>query len=258
MKINSSYLDKNRFERDFTSLYRETDESRSLLDSILERISACNLSAASFLRDIDSIEDEDVQECCRMAAIAQMFNAKLDYRSGYPYVATSANSKYVLMLCFENSTAIISKYGEVVFDEGIIWANPRANFCGMGWGVRKVIDGKVSNKYGFITSSGERVLPCVFNELDLHIGECNAIYNHVPFSLRIYGPVDSVKMEYLESLIEWYDEEGIWCISEDSILFTLTPQRNSKVVVDDVKSLMSSLCTSREQLQKILKSKYSD
>lgn len=255
MKLHSSNLDINKFMKDFSRLYRKTDESNSLLESLVERIHESNSSAATFLRNIDSIEDRKVRDCCRMATVAQMYNAKLDYRSGYPYVAMSANSEDVLMLCFGNSTAIVSKYGELIFDEGIILANPSGNFGGMGWGVRKVIDGMVSGQYGFITSDGKRVLPCVFSGLDLHIGECNAIYNDVPFRVRIYGAVDDVEKKDLESLVEWCDDNGICCLSEDSILFSLAPTENAKETTNEVKSLLSPLVLSKEKIQEIMKSK---
>lgn len=254
MELHSSYLDITKFKKDFSHLHGKTDECNSLLESLVERIHEANLSAAAFLRNIDSIEDRKVLEHCRMAAIAQMYNAQLDYRSGYPYVGASAHYEDVLMLCFKNSTAIVSKYGELIFDEGIIWANPRGNF-GMGWGVRKVIDGMVSNQYGFITSAGKRVLPCVFSGLDLHIGECNAIYNDVPFRVRIYGAVDDVEKKDLESLVEWCDDNGICCLSEDSILFSLAPTENAKETINKVKSLLSSLVLSKEKIQEIMKSK---
>lgn len=243
-----------------------------MLESIVARINESDLSATAFLRSIDTIEDQDIQECCRKATIAQMYNAKLDYRSGYPYVATSANSREVLMLCFKNSTAVVSKYGELIFDEGDILANPHDNRGGMGWRIRKVIDGQVSNKYGFITSAGKRVLPCVFSDLDPHIGELSAIYNRVPFDVIILGAVDDVEKEEMEYMIDLYDA-GIFCLSEDSILFSLLPLTNvpeeiiddeeslqlleekEKEAINDVKSLLSSIVLSKERLQEIMDSK---
>lgn len=219
MNVISNYLDVDRFKKDFILLYGKKDDSTAIvLEDIIIKINAAERVITSFLRAVDDIEDAKVQKCCRIVAIAQMYQAKLDYRSGYPYVGTSAyNNVDIITLVFTKSTAVVSKYGELIIDEGEIWLNIR-NYYNGGFPIRKVIDGAVSNKYGFLSSSGLLLLPCIFDDCDMHIGESNFIYNNVNFQLRCFGKLSEVDKEYV---IDHFDETEMILCCYESMLFVL-------------------------------------
>ena len=258
MRNYSSRLDVSKFKKDFIHLYRKRheliDEDAPILNDIVEKITSVNYSIVAFLKSVDSIEDAHIQEYCRCAAIAQLFNAHLDYSSGYPYVETSSHAKEIILIQYKRSAAFVSKYGDIIIDEGKVSTHRGCN-DGLGFRVRKVVDGIETQHYGFIVNNGEMILPCVFDGFDRHLGEINPIYNHGKFSVRIYGYIHSIDKEELQNIIDNYDDERkLYCISND-ILFVITPgvvgDRYSKGNIEDLKPLLSQLLVSKEDLQNI-------
>lgn len=218
MNTFSNYLNVDRFKKEFVSLFRGNDNVDIIMDEIVAKIATVDRHITSFLRAVDNIENAEAQKCCRIAAIAQMYQAKLDYRSGYPYFATSVyDDVEIIALMNEKSTAIVNKYGDILIDEGEIMLNKR-NYYNGGFPVRKVIDGAVSNKYGFLLSSGLLLLPCIFDDCDMHIGESNFIYNDVNFKLRCFGKLSEVDKEYV---IDHFDETEMILCCYESMLFVL-------------------------------------
>ena len=259
MEICSSWLDVSKFKKDFTHLYRKRheliDEDAPILNDIVEKITSVNYSIVAFLKSVDSIEDAHIQEYCRCAAIAQLFNAHLDYSSGYPYVETSSYAKEIILIQCKPSAAVVSKYGDIIIDEGVIWTHSGANY-GLGFIVRQVVDGIVTQHYGFIANNGAMILPCVFDGFDTHLWEINPIYNNGCFSVRIYGYIHSIDKEKLQEIIDNYDDERkLYCISND-ILFAIRPSfvppyGCRKGNIADLKPLLSQLLVSKEDLQNI-------
>lgn len=284
MKIHTNKLDINKFKKDFATLYRGRElvekygEAEQVLDTIVRLINASNCSIPSFLRNVDSVVVKEIQKYCRHAAIAQMYNAGLDYynRCNSCYVETSAYGQ-VVMIKLPISTVILSKYGDILFNEGEIWTHSGLNY-GRGFIVRKIIDGQVSTKYGFIDNAGARVLPCVFDYIKGHIGVLDIYFGPFRFDLRLYGNIDSVSRDELQEVIDYYDGKyAINCISEDSILFSLEtfgkPEmpdaidgimaiRNNKRVpwnrdkiTEALRIALSPILISKEKLQEIVESK---
>lgn len=258
MRTYSSRLDVSKFKKDFIHLYRKRheliDEDAPILNDIVEKITSVNYSIVAFLKSVDSIEDAHIQKYCRCAAIAQLFNAHLDYRSGYPYIETSANAKEIILIQCKQGTAFVSKYGDIIIDEGKVSTHRGANF-GLGF----IVHGILTQHYGFIANNGAMILPCVFDGFDPHIREINPIYNNGCFSVRIYGNIHSIDKEKLQEIIDNYDDDyddwrTLYCISND-ILFAICPgwggDRYSKGNIADLKPLLSQLLVSKEDLQNI-------
>lgn len=254
------YLDVAKFKSDFLRLcanFRTFDEDENILNDIVEKINHVDCSAVAFLKNIDSIEDKEMQMVCRCAAIVQMFNAKLDYRGGYPYVATSAHSTDLLFLMYSNSTAVVSKYGEVIIDKDEVYLNPRNNY-GQGWPILDI----ASQKYGFITTAGQRALPCVFDVIKQHIGEVNPIYNGGTYNMTIYGSMNKLTKEKIQDLIgfeDGYTPNELYCVSEDGILFRLRPWSQEvpyrRGNIQEVGPVLSDLVLSKAKLEVLLNSK---
>lgn len=272
MQVKTTFLDVNQFRRDLMTLVKSLDGQA--LNEIEEMIHSSGSDICTFLKNLDSMRDKHVQEDCRRVAVAQMYGAQIDSRRGYPYV-NYCNS-WVLSIDFGNSTAIVSKYGYIIFDEGEIWTNLRGIFGARGCFIRKVIDGKVSNKYGFITPQGARVLPCVFDYIDQRMDYCYAIIEHIPFELIVYGEINSIDNETMQDVAKYYDSDCCYYISDDGVLFRLTARKHIErnipqgeiasveskksrlftfdEAVKEVASLLAPFAVTKEKLQQLLKS----
>ena len=227
MIIRTKKLDINKFKKDFATLYKgrtlveKYGDAEQVLDAIIGLINESDCSIPSFLKSVDSIDAKEIQRYCRHAAIAQMYSAGLDYnRSNSCYVETSGYGEAV-MIKLPISTVVLSKYGDILINEGEIWTHSGLNY-GRGWITRKIIDGQVSNKYGFINNQGARVLPCIFDYMAGHIGSPMEIYfGYLILVLMSYVKIDSVEREKLQKMIDDYNPKHFYCISDDSILFEL-------------------------------------
>ncbi len=261
MIIHSNKLDVNKFKKDFVTLYRGEDKEQ-VLDRIIELISESDGSISSFLRKVDSVEDEKIQKRCRHAAIAQMYNVGLDYRCGSCYVETSASGE-VIMIKLPQSTVILSQYGNIIFNEGEIWTQCGLNY-GTGFITRKITDGQ--KKWGFINNYGDRVLPWIFDEIEGHVGELDIYYGKLCFELFTYGNIDFVGKDKLQEIIDDYDWRAFNCISEDNIIFSLNEmpesQRNKRhdpvnhdKLMEELRTALSPILVSKERLQDIVDSK---
>ena len=283
MRIHTNKLDINKFKKDFVTLYRGKDKEQ-VLDRLVELINESDCSIPSFLRKVDLIEEKRAQESSRHAAVAQMYNVDLYNRGDSCYVETASYGEVVMIQVpistdsnSEYSTIILSKYGDVYINEGEIWTHSGLNY-GRGLIIRKIIDGRVSLKYGYLYA-GARVLPCVFDYIEGHIGSQPDIYSG-PFRiyLQLYGNKDSVGRDKLKKMIDDYDREYVInCISEDSILFSLKTSgkpempdaingimaiRNNKRVpwnrdkiTEALRIALSPILISKEKLQEIVESK---
>lgn len=283
MRIHTNKLDINKFKKDFVTLYRGKDKEQ-VLDRLVELINESDCSIPAFLRKVDLIEEKRVQESSRHAAVAQMYNVDLYNRGNSCYVETASYGEVVMIQVPistgsnpEYSTIILSKYGDVHINEGEIWTHSGLNY-GRGLIVRKIIDGKVSTKFGYMYA-GARVLPCVFDYIEGHIGSLPDIYSG-PFLiyLQLYGNIGSVSRDELQEVIDDYDREYVInCISEDSILFSLKTSgkpempdaingimaiRNNKRVpwnrdkiTEALRIALSPILISKEKLQEIVESK---
>lgn len=283
MKVHTNKLDINKFKKDFATLYKgrtlieKYGDAEQVLETVVGLVNESDCSIPSFLRSVDSIDGKEIQRYCRQAAIAQMYNVGLNYnRCGSCFVDSSPYGE-AIMIKLPVSTVVISKYGDILINEGAIWTHSGLNY-GRGWIIRQIIDGQVSYKYGFIDNNGARVLPCVFDYIEGHIGELDIYFGPFRFDLRLYGNIDSVSRDELQEVIDYYyGKYAINCISEDSILFSLEtfgkPEmpgaingimaiRNNKRVpwnrdkiTETLRIALSPILISKEKLQEIVESK---
>ncbi len=158
MNIKSRSIDKTEFmqvlsflsRRKKENLEQSLDEVTSILDS--------SQDAYDFLKKADAIEDEDIQNLCRRAVFAQMYDARASYEhssSSCNYIDFCRNQIAVLEVAQyfyidsdseiqrrPGSSVIISKYGDILVDEGILWLNSNA-FYGHYVVTHKIIDDNI-------------------------------------------------------------------------------------------------------------------
>jgi len=284
MNIYSNTLDINKFKKDFSRLYwncslmKIDGDKEQLLERIVKLIEESGYSISSFLKKVDSIEEKKIQRYCRHASVAQMYNAGIDYQTteNSRYVESCGYGEALLVQLHPKNTVVISKYGEILINEGELWTHSGLNY-GEGWTIRKIIDGQVSDKHGFINNDGARVLPCVFDYIKGHIDTHTKInFGHLCFDLHVYENIDSIGRDELQDMIEQYDQRNFYCLSEDNILFILSFNKyerpiyingaiaiknnkhdtsNSEELLEELKSLLSPMIISKERLQEIAMSK---
>lgn len=282
MTIHTNKLDINKFKKDFATLYKgrtlveKYGDAEQVLETVVGLVNESDCSIPSFLRSVDSIDGKEIQRYCRHAAIAQMYNAGLNYnRCSSCYVETSPYGEAILIK-LPVSTVVLSKYGDILINEGVIWTHSGLNY-GRGWITRKIIDGQASNKYGFIDNSGTRVLPCVFDYIEGHIGSPIEIYfGYFTLILNSFVKIDSVDREKIQEMIDDYRPKNIYCLSEDSILSKLIPFHyrvpvhiNETMAIEnnkhsllkrdelmyELRTALSPILISKERLQEIVDSK---
>lgn len=231
MRVYSHTLNIRTFEKDFSHLlntFNIWDNQEPIIKDVLERVSLAKADIHTFLRDVDSIEDEEVRKCCRSAAIAQMYNVGPSY-GRYPHIAKQ--NEWVLLLVFKHdtgerpvySTAVVSKYGDIIIHEGEINAYTQSNY-GWGWIVKSAMD----EKYGFISDYGDLLIPCFFDYRYLNdSGEVRFIYKSIAFQLRVYGKQSKLEKRWLETLLDYSEHEDfIICRSKAGVLFVLIADRD--------------------------------
>jgi hypothetical protein len=281
MNVQSYTLDIDKFIEDFSSLIRSRDDRGTVLNDVTARIDVAKSSITTFLKETDSITDRDIRNCCRSAAIAQMYHIKPEY-GGYPYIADQ--SDWVLLVQFKQyvdgrplfSTAVVSKYGVVLTHEGGI--NHRGYNTGHGWVVKSIVTGK----NGFISNYGDLLIPFIFDDCYLSDAyETWFFYNQISFELTVFGKQSNLSREYLEELIN-YSESANFIVgrSKEGTLYTLKIENchrslssghlilNSsfngkrfsradpvafRKAFEDVTALMSPYTISTEELKKLLK-----
>lgn len=282
MVIHTNKLDINKFKKDFATLYKgrtlieKYGDAEQVLETVVGLVNESDCSIPSFLRSVDSIDGKEIQRYCRQAAIAQMYNVGLNYnRCGSCFVDSSPYGE-AIMIKLPVSTVVISKYGDILINEGAIWTHSGLNY-GRGWIIRQIIDGQVSNKYGFIDNNGACVLPCVFDYIKGQIGTLDICFGRLLFGLSICGNIASVGRDELQRMIDAYDRKAFICLTEDSILFSLSSlgiQRMPDAIngslaiennnhgsskrdelMDELRTALSPILISKERLQEIVDSK---
>lgn len=277
MTIHTNKLDINKFKKDFATLYKgrtlveKYGDAEQVLETVVGLVNESDCSIPSFLRSVDSIDGKEIQRYCRQAAIAQMYNAGLNYnRCGSCFVDSSPYGE-AIMIKMPISTVVLSKYGDILINEGEITTHSGRNY-GRGWITQRIVD----NKYGFIDNSGARVLPYVFDYIEGQIGTLDIYFGPFRFDLTIYGNMDSVGRDKLQRMIDAYDKLIYNCISEDNVLFSLKylgmhrPDAINGIIaiennkhgsskLDELKdefiAALSPILISKERLQEIVDSK---
>ena len=290
MRVYKHTLDIVEFEKDFSHLIRFRDDKETVLNEVLARVNATDAKISTFLKDVDSIEDKEIQQCCRCAAIAQMYHVKPKS------IASQSNWVLVIQCKRQNvdeipvySEAVVSKYGELIIDEGVIAVYTQANYGG-GWPVKNIADGK----FGFISSYGDYLLPCSFDTFYSKLGVGPYFFltrwgsgiggvpmgvvpfrtwntKDIAFQLRIYGKQSNLAKERIEQLLDYYSKErfiicrskeGVLCVlmAEDSVIDSngeldwdhdvdITAYQDA---LKEVKAFMSPFIVAQEELKQLI------
>ena len=291
MRVYSRTLNVSKFEKDFSSLIRLREDKETVINDVVARVNAVKADIVTFLRNVDEIEDEEVQKYCRSAAIAQMYNVKTKSSGGYPYIAQQ--NKWVLLIVFRHdrdedpgyftSTAVVSKYGEIIIQERVLdYVRPNSTYFTRGWIIKSVMNGK----YGFVSDYGELLIPCFFDNQYQHgTGESMFFYRNICFELTVYGKRSKLEKEVFESLLNLSEREAdddyefLICRSKDGVLFYLRAlddliDSNGQIVYNakfpdgtptsrvdpttyrearkEVKAFMSQFIVSHEELKQIV------
>lgn len=169
----------------------------------IEKMIDSSRDAGAFLYKLDEMTDYTVQMSCRGVVISQMYGVSCSD------VSWAASNHDLLMIRIgTTSTAIVSKYGEMLIAEGEIYTHSGL-FYGGDFVARSVSDGKI----GYFSRSGSVILPCIFDDCDMHIGEANFLWNGVNFKLLTFPVLDADVINQLRYLKE--SREGIIGMTED-------------------------------------------
>lgn len=168
------------------------------------------------------------------------------------------------------STAIVSKYGEIIINEGEIYV-----FTGTddGWGCEAM--NVQTGKMGFISNYGDLLIPYIFDSsLSADIGQF--VYKGIrSFKLRVFGKQSRHVKEMLNELLDLSERpDYIICRSEKGVLASLRVEKgvyeydtnccwvpNRKIdpivfqeALKEVKDLMTPYTISTDELKKLLNS----
>ena len=290
MRVYSRTLDIKQFEKDFSSLIGSRKDKEAVLNDVITRINAANADIATFLKNVDEIEDKSVQGYCRCAAIAQMYHINPECQGRYPHFLRPTTES-ILQIYFKHnlgespaySSAFVSKYGEVIIHEGVLErAYHVENYS--GW----IVTSAMSGKDGFISNYGELVIPCRFDNT-YEEGKPYFIYKGISFELTVYGKLDTLPDFFRGELLDLsvrgrWGRDFIICCSKDGFLYVLSARRHQKKdnrmflgkvatlyvgdiykgkevdpeeyqeALNDVQSFMSPCIISKEELQRLLES----
>lgn len=222
MDIRTLSIDKDEFMKALSFLSRrkkeQLEQSQDQVMSLLES----SHDAYDFLRKADDIEDKIIQNYSRRAVISQMYDAKphdcydsnsrnyIDYCRNQIALIQVPREYYVdqnseIHMCC-NSCAIISKYGEVLVDKGVLWINGRGFDRGYVE-TRKIIDGNLTWTKGIYSDAGQMVLPFgLWDNINLRLpDESTAEYKGLKFSFSIYAKIQDIHTYYLRLMAESAD-----------------------------------------------------
>ena len=223
MDIRTLSIDKDEFIKALSFLSRRKNEQlNQSLEQVLSLLESSH-DAYDFLRKADDIEDKIIQNYSRRAVISQMY----DTRPHYDYGSYSRNyidycwnqialiqvpSGFYIDQNFEthiccSSCAIISKYGEVLVDNGILWINGNG-FVGGYVETRKIIDGNLTWTMGIYSNAGQLVIPFgLWDNIHLSLSGSTAEYKELEFSFRIYGKIQDIDTDDLRWMTNATDLE---------------------------------------------------
>lgn len=202
LHVKKSILRKEEFLKKMQGLSCvKLTKLKTVLNDIENMLDSSEDSIA-FLHKLDELTDESVQMSCRGVVISHMYDVPCRD------VSWSACNHDLLMVNVGNtSTAIVSKYGEMLIKEGKITTG---RFDHGEFVARSVSDGKI----GYFSRTGTVILPCIFDDCDMHIGEANFLLKGVNFRLVTISSSDASSINDLlrnMNKLRW----GIICMTED-------------------------------------------
>ena len=137
----------------------------------------------TFLHKLDELTDESIQMSCRGVVISHMYDVHCCDVSW-----SGSNHDLLMVNVGTTSTAIVSKYGEILIEEGKITIHS-VRFYGGEFIARSVNDGKI----GYFSRTGTVILPCIFDDCDMHKGEANFLLQGVNFNLITSPSLDAIE-----------------------------------------------------------------
>lgn len=204
LHVKKSILRKEEFLKKMQGLSCvKLTKLKTVLNDI-ENILDSSEDSIAFLHKLDELTDESVQMNCRGVVISHMYDVPCRD------VSWSACNHDLLMVNVGNtSTAIVSKYGEMLIKEGEITTHSGRFYDGE-FVARSVSDGKI----GYFSRTGTVILPCIFDDCDMHIGEANFLLKGVNFRLVTFSSLDADSINFLRNMEEL--RGGIVCTTEDN------------------------------------------
>lgn len=234
MNIRTLSINKNEFIRALSFLSRRKKEQlEQSLEQVMNLLESSH-DAYDFLKKADDIEDKYIQNYSRRAVISQMYDTRPHYdydSSSRNYIDYCRNQIALIQVprgfyidqnsethMFCSSCAIISKYGEVLVDNGILWINGNG-FVGPYVETRKIIDGNLSWKMGIYSNAGQMVVPFgLLDNIHLSLSIPTAEYKGLEFSFRIYGKIQDIDTNDLRWMADATDLNFFFISPYDVIL----------------------------------------
>ena len=232
MEVKTSYLNKKLFFDQLTHLFPRKKESLEPFMDTIEQLLDSNKDAFLFLKSIDGIEDRKIRCACRRVAIAQMYGAKVDYYDRYyssrNYVSYCSDRLAVIELSQPvSSSVLVSGYGDIVGDEGLLWINGRANYPA-GWVARQIVDGTTTWNQAVYSNDGKVIIPFgIFDDIELHLDTNIAKYKGLEFYFTVYERISDMPTDTLERYLDHLDKMQLY-ISPDNIIYRLTGPMSSR------------------------------
>lgn len=204
LHVKKSILRKEEFLKKMQALSCVKLTKLKTVRNDIENMLDSSEDSIAFLHKLDELTDESVQMSCRGVVISHMYDVPCRD------VSWSACNHDLLMINVGNtSTAIVSKYGEMLIKEGEITTHSGRFYDGE-FVARSVSDGKI----GYFSRTGTVILPCIFDDCDMHIREANFLLKGVNFQLVTISYSDASSINNLlrnMNKLRW----GIICMTED-------------------------------------------
>lgn len=275
MLVQNSILDLSNFKDAFSDYYFKFNLDRTLGDeaqvfsAIEAKLQEVGFDAVDFLKYVDSIAEKDLQDCCRAAAIAQMYGVCSISHSSRPYVEIPSYAKNIVLIhlmertavLVKDSTAVLDGYGNILIPEKQ-YATHRGCFYPGLFSIKELSTGK----YGLLTADGRWILPCVFDFIKLHLDGCHEFILNVPVTLEsgrvmllprafkigwvLEEKADKKLLEYLIKKID--SPRRLIGRSADGVLFWIEADESN---IARLRPLLAKYCVSKEQLEQLLAGK---
>lgn len=163
-----------------------------------------------------AIENKKIRKDFRRAVLAQMYYVAPDdtensIRFHWPHIVDLSDECAFIRI--EEGTFVLDKDGDCVrFLSGIeVLSNSKTN---LGWIIRGFNDGS----FGVISCSGNIILPCAFDSLDLLLGlPQNIFLDGYKFDM-LYGPSDVSELD-LDDISLFDDDVNEYYRTDDDLVF---------------------------------------
>ena len=238
MIIVHDYLDKQKFLDDLSYLYYRQKEKLQPYIGSINKLLDSDRYVLHFLMNVDDIKDARIQSACRRVAIAWMYGAgvdenKCDKSSSWHYYISYCSNELAVIEIHKSfqSTALISKDGNILVDEGKIRLNGR-NHYPEGWVARRIVDGKETGEEGVYSNDGKVAIPfgvfdsITFNNDGLNTAVYKIQYKDNPWSLQFIFHVKDIARASKKELMDYleYIEESN-SIAKERIMFLISPDQ---------------------------------